>query len=143
MKKFYYLISLLFVFVIPSIIQGVFIWSRISLPNLISFVFGITLLGSVWDIWASRHGKSDTVWIWQFNFKETLGVKVLDVPVEEYFFYVSSSTYIIFVWESLRYVSDTGDKLMYFILPFTGLWTLLFIAIPYLIKAKSDKIISN
>jgi len=95
--KFYYLISLLFVFVIPASAAAHFVIDRIPMINLLTFVAGITILGSIWDIWATRHGKKDPIWLWQFNFKDTLGVKLFGLPIEEYIFYIASSLYIVFI----------------------------------------------
>src|SRR3989344_6438982 len=99
MKRFYYLITLTFVFIIPAIVAGLFLSKHISVEPLIPFIFAVTILGSIWDIWATRHSKKDRVWIWQFNNKETLGLKIFGLPIEEYLFYVVSSVYVVFMWE--------------------------------------------
>lgn len=138
--KFYYLISLLFVFVIPASITAYFVVDRIPMINLLTFVAGITILGSIWDIWATRHGKKDPIWLWQFNFKDTLGIKLFDLPIEEYIFYVTSSLYIVFIWEGIKYALETNSIFMYILIPFLGLWSLLFILMPYLIRVKGDKL---
>ncbi len=98
LSRFYYLYSLLFVFTIPVLIQGYFIWPLIDKMNLFTFMIGITIIGSLWDIWACRHGKRDPIWLWQFNKKDTLGITLFDLPIEEYLFYICSSAYIIFTW---------------------------------------------
>jgi len=92
---------------------------------------GITIVGSIWDIWATRHGNKDPIWLWQFNHKETIGKKVFDVPIEEYLFYLATSVYVIFTWESIRLVSEEGNLLMFIVLPFCAVWSLFFIGIPY------------
>ncbi|MDP3731266.1 MAG: lycopene cyclase domain-containing protein [bacterium] len=140
MKKYYYLISLVFVFIIPAGIASYFVFDRIPFVNLIIFVGSITLLGGIWDIWATRHGKRDPVWLWQFNFKDTLGIKLFDLPIEEYIFYVASSLYIVFIWEGIKLILETKDLLMIVTLPFLGLWSLLTILIPYARRAKNDKL---
>ncbi len=140
-QKFYYLTSLLFVFVIPASIAAYFVLDRIPVVNLIIFVVGITVLGSIWDIWATRHGKRDPIGLWQFNFKDTLGIKIFDLPIEEYVFYIAYSLYIIFIWEGIKYALETGSLLMYILLPFLGVWSLLFILVlPYVIRVRSDKL---
>lgn len=137
--KFYYLTSLFFIFVLPACVVAYFVLDRIPLPNLVTFIVGITVLGSIWDIWATRHGRRDPIWLWQFNFKDTLNVKLFDLPVEEYLFYIASSVYIIFIWEGIRYALETGSLLMYVLLPFVGIWSLLLTLVPYVIRAKGDK----
>jgi lycopene cyclase domain-containing protein len=138
--RFYYLTSLLFVFILPACAVAYFVFDRIPLPNLITFIVGITVLGSVWDIWATRHGGRDPIWLWQFNFKDTLGIKLFDLPIEEYLFYIASSVYVILIWEGIKYALETGSLLMYILLPFVGVWSLLLILVPYMICAKGDKL---
>lgn len=64
----------------------------------------------------ARHGRRDPIWLWQFNFKDTLGIKLFDLPIEEYLFYIASSVYIILIWEGIRYALETGSLLMYILL---------------------------
>lgn len=139
-KKLYYLSSLFFVFIIPAIICAYFTVDRIPLANLVTFVLGITFLGSLWDIWATKHGKRDQIWLWQFNSRETLGIKILDLPIEEYLFYVASSLYIVFIWEGIKFTLETESTLLYILLPLLGIWSLLFLAIPFFVKTKNDRL---
>lgn len=139
-SRYYYLLSLLLVFIIPAGIAAYFVLDRVPVSNLLTFVGGITILGSIWDIWAARHGKKDPIWLWQFNFKDTLGYKLFDLPIEEYVFYIASSLYIVFIWEGIKYAVDTGSLTMYVLLPFLGIWSLAFIAVPYLMRAKNDRL---
>ena len=138
--RLYYLLSLLLVFIIPAFMVAYFVWERIPTINLILFVAGITVLGGIWDIWATRHGKRDPVWLWQFNFRDTLGIKLFDLPIEEYIFYLASGIYIVFTWEAIRLALETKSTLMFMLIPFLGLWSLLAILIPYILKAKRDKL---
>jgi lycopene cyclase domain-containing protein len=139
-SKYYYLLSLVFVFIIPSCIAGYFVWDSISKFNLISFVLLIACLGSLWDIWASKHGRSDPVWLWQFNFKDNLGIKIFGLPVEEYLFYIFSSIYIIFIWELIRLASSQGSLLGYTIPPLLSCWSLAFALLPYWLSPKNDRL---
>ncbi len=139
-KRFYYFCSLLVIFVLPSSVAAYFVIDRIPILNLLIFVAGITVLGSIWDIWATRHGKRDPIWLWQFNPKHTLGIKLFDLPVEEYVFYITSSLYIVFIWESIKYALETGKIFMYILLPFLGLWSLIFILVPYMMRVKGDRL---
>jgi lycopene cyclase domain-containing protein len=121
-------------------IIGSFILERINLGNLVSFILGITIIGSIWDIWATKHGKRDRVWLWQFNYADMLGVRFFGLPIEEYLFYVSTSAYIIFIWEGIRLASESRDPQIFNILGIVGVWSLVFIVLPYLIRPKKDKI---
>ena len=139
-KRFYYAISLFFVFVLPSIVVGLFVLPSISMGNLLIFVISITVLGSAWDIWAARHGKRDSVWLWQFNFRETIGVKVLDLPIEEYLFYVCSSVYVVFLWEGIKFGQAAQSIFIFWLLSFAGVWSVLAIAVPYLLRSRRDRL---
>jgi lycopene cyclase domain-containing protein len=134
--RFYYILSLLFVFVVPASFLAMLVWERIPFINFIFFVASITILGSIWDVWAVRHGKRDKTWLWQFNFRDTLGIKVFDLPIEEYLFYISSSLYIVLLWEGIKIAIETGNIFMYIVIPFLGVWSLLCILIPYRLKKK-------
>ena len=140
LRNFYYLLSLLFVFVIPVVIQAYFVWSRISLFDLITFMVLMTVMGGIWDIWATRHGERDPIWLWQFNFKNTLGIKLFDLPIEEYLFYVVSSVSIVFFWETIKFTRETGSLFLYGVLSFVSLWCLFFILVPYIIFNRKDKL---
>jgi len=136
--RYYYLLNLLFVFTLPAFILAFFVWGRIPLINLVLFVGSITVLGVIWDILAVRHGKRDRTWLWQFNFKDTLGIKIFDLPIEEYVFYISSSLYIIFLWEGIKYSLETESILMYILIPFLGVWSLLLSIAVYRFGAKRN-----
>lgn len=116
------------------------IWKNIIWSNLLVFVVLITIIGAIWDIWATRHGRKDKVWLWQFNSKDTLGVKLFDMPIEEYLFYISTSLYIVFIWEAIELALNTKEPVFYFLVPFMGLWSLVFILIPYRLRVRGDKL---
>ena len=138
--RYYYLLSLLFVFAIPALVAGIFIRSQILIPNLIAFILIILILGSIWDVWATQHGTRDKVWLWHFNMGDTLGYKFLGLPIEEYLFYVCASLYSIFLWEVIKYALDTRSITFFLLVPLMGIWSLLFIGIPYAIRVKGDRI---
>ena len=108
--------------------------NSISLLQLIIFVSTITVTGALWDLWATRHGKKDPFWIWAFNPKDTLGVQLLGVPIEEYFFYIFSSIYIVFMWKGI----ELG---FYFLIPALGVWTFIALLVPYKMSPQNDKLI--
>lgn len=142
MKKTYlYLLSLTLIFIIPSLIAGYFVIPYISIPHLIVFILLITTVGSLWDLWATKHGGRDLVWLWMFNSKQTLGITVLGLPIEEYLFYVFSSVYIIFMWEAIGLVLETGNTLYYALIPGLGIWTFVSVFIPYKLGPKNDRIV--
>lgn len=139
MYKYFYLLSLTLVFIIPTLIAGFFVIEHIELLHLFVFVLLITIVGSLWDVWATRHGSDDPIWLWHFNHKQTIGIKFLGLPIEEYLFYVFSSVYIIFIWKSIELALSTGNNAYYLLIPALGLWTFLSILIPYKMT-KGDKL---
>lgn len=138
MKRFYYLFSLTTVFTIPTVTIGYFILEQISIYDLIVFSVGITIIGSIWDIWATRHGRRDAIWLWQFNHKTTVGIYFFDLPVEEYLFYLSTSIYVIFVWEAVQLYSSSGSQEILSLLVCAAIWSLLFIGLPFVFHSKKD-----
>ena len=143
-RRFYYLLSLVFVFVIPALVVGVFVWENIPITALLSFVILITILGSLWDIWATRHGSKDPIWLWQFNYREILGLKIFGLPVEEYLFYIASSLYIVFVWEGIKMALTQDVAFMYFLIPVAGLWSLTSILVSFKLGVnKEDRFKGN
>ena len=139
-SKFYYLLSLIFVFVIPAVVAAYFVIQRISIISLLIFVVGITVVGSIWDIWATRHGSKDPVWLWQFNFKDTLGIKIFDLPIEEYLFYISACLYVVFIWEGVKYAVELKSAFLLALMVGLLAWSLLSVLVPYLFGVKGDKL---
>lgn len=134
LEKYYYLLSLLFVFIIPATIEGFFVASRVSFWGIMIFASVVTLVGSIWDMWATKHGSKDPVWLWQFNHKDTIGITWFDLPIEEYLFFFASSIYAVFTWELVQMAVDTGSLAAYIVLPFVAVWSLLGIGIPYALE---------
>jgi hypothetical protein len=101
----------------------------------------VTVIGSMWDVWATRHGKKDRIWLWQFNTKQTIGMRFLGLPIEEYLFYVASSVYVIFMWEGLKLMIQGTDYQVYVVIVLLSGWTLFSILLPYILGRKKDKFI--
>jgi lycopene cyclase domain-containing protein len=141
MKKFYYLFTLVFVFCIPSVFAGFFLVNYISLSALIPFVITVTIIGSIWDVWATRHSKKDRIWLWQFNKKQTIGIKFLGLPIEEYVFYTASSVYVIFMWEGIKLMILHNTIQTYSMVLLLSIWTVIAIGVPYIFAPKKDKFI--
>lgn len=140
MKRYNYLTTLTFVFVIPTAGANYFLSPFISLKALLPFIILVTLIGSIWDIWATRHGKRDRIWLWQFNRRQTLGIRIFGLPVEEYLFYVASSVYVIFMWEGFKLMLNGSPSFVYLTIAGLALWTLVSIFVPYIFRKKGDRI---
>ena len=141
MKKYSYLLTLFCVFCIPTIIAGVYLSHYISLTSLVPFIILVTIIGSIWDVWATRHGKKDRIWLWSFNRRQTLGLRFLGLPIEEYMFYVASSVYVIFMWEGFKLMTTGAQVQVYYVIGLLSAWTLFCIGLPYWLGRKKDKFI--
>ncbi|MCI0597481.1 lycopene cyclase domain-containing protein [Candidatus Parcubacteria bacterium] len=140
MGKYYYLLALVWVFVFPSIVAWLVFSPLIPLSALIPFVVSVTIVGIILDVWATRHGRKDRVWLWQFNPKNTLGVKWFGLPVEEYLFYVSGSIYMVLMWEGLQIMISGAPSWVYLTTGVLGAWTLIFTLAVFLIRPKGDRV---
>lgn len=129
--RFSYLLSLLVVFVLPSMLVGYFVWDRIELSTFLIFVLSVTVLGTMWDLWAARHGRRDALWIWEFNVKDTLGLRLFDLPIEEYLFYICSSVYLVLLWEGIKYGQSSESLFILLLLSFAGVWSTVAILLPF------------
>lgn len=141
-KKYYYLLTLIVVFCVPTAAAAYVLSDVIQPSQLVPFILLVTIIGSIWDVWATRHGKSDRVWLWQFHRSQTLGYRFLGLPIEEYLFYIASSVYIIYMWEGLKLVAQHGAAEAYVVVFGLGAWTLGAILLPYFFRSKGDKIIN-
>jgi lycopene cyclase domain-containing protein len=141
MRKYYYLLTLSFVFCIPTLVAAYLLSDVVSLSELVPFIVLVTIIGSLWDVWATRHSKRDRVWLWQFHRSQTLGIRFLGLPIEEYLFYVASSIYIIYMWEGIKIMSRGGDKQVYLVIFGLAAWTFISILIPYIFRKRGDKFI--
>ena len=140
MKRFYYLLTMSFVFILPSLAAGWVLREEIELNQLLVFVLLVTCMGSVWDIWATRHGTRDTVWLWNFNYSATLGYTFFDLPIEEYVFYTSSSVYVVLMWELIKRALLLGTYTALGLVLMLTLWTVLAITLPFFIRPKRDRL---
>lgn len=139
MGKLTYFWSLSIVFIIPSLIMGYFVVPTIQLPLLTAFVISVTSMGGIYDVWATRHGPRDTVWLWSFSKKHTIGIRLFDVPIEEFLFYTFTSIYVVFVWESLSIAFQFGN-LFFWLLPLAvGAWTCVSLIATKRFLPRSDK----
>ncbi len=123
MQRYTYTISLLSIFLLPTLIAWWHVRTQIDYVIFALFITHVTILGSIWDIWASRHGSRDRLWIWQFSTHHTLGIRIFDVPIEEYVFYTTTSAYVVLLWEAMKYGHSTGDINSLILLFCLALWS--------------------
>ncbi|MBL8158817.1 lycopene cyclase domain-containing protein [bacterium] len=141
-KKYYYLATLILVFCVPTSVAAYALSDVVKIDELVPFIVLVTIIGSIWDVWATRHGKSDRVWLWQFHPAQTLGYRIFGLPVEEYLFYIASSVYVIYMWEGMKLMARYGTSEAYIMVFGLGAWSLGAILAPYLFRSKGDRIIN-
>lgn len=69
---------------------------KAKLFNLIIAVIVTGLLFLIWDIYATFSGH------WQFNDQFILGLKFLELPLEEYLFFITVPFSCLFVWDEFK-----------------------------------------
>ncbi len=86
MKRLYYSFAYIFLLGIPAY----FFYSsdRIDLGSLVLTIIIVFIIGSVFDIWAVRQGRKDRFFIWQYNEKSIIGLKIRGVPIEDYILFL-------------------------------------------------------
>lgn len=131
MQRFAYIVSLAGIFVAPSFYAFSIVESQIDLMHVGLFLVSITILGFVWDVWATRHGKKDSLWLWQFNHQNTIGIKVFDLPIEEVLFYTFSSFYVIMLWEGIQFGYASESYIVLVSLVSMAIWSCLFLILSF------------
>lgn len=54
----------------------------------------------IWDIWATQRGH------WAFNYNYNLGIKIINLPFEEYLFFLVVPYACLFLWATFRDFED-------------------------------------
>lgn len=62
--------------------------------SILVIVFG------VWDVFAAWRGH------WYFNPKGIIGIKIINLPVEEWLFFIIIPFCCIFTWEALKFIKE-------------------------------------
>lgn len=69
--------------------------------NLKSLFFSLSMLIIIfggWDVFATWRGH------WYFNPKGIFGIKIINLPVEEWLFFIVIPFCCIFTWEALKFI---------------------------------------
>lgn len=87
-------------------------WAALFPAILITAAFFL-----VWDHWFTRMG------VWEFNPRYILGLYIFDLPIEEWFFFITVPFACIFIYEVLIYffpkdpLKDFGKPFIYVMVP--------------------------
>ncbi|MES2224349.1 MAG: lycopene cyclase domain-containing protein [Patescibacteria group bacterium] len=90
--------------------------------KLAVFSFVLLIYGIGWDMWATKHGRKDKLWIWCFNPKTITGIYLDRHPLEEYIFGIFHLFWVILLWEVLSRAISNNDLLTLFIVVLLGIW---------------------
>lgn len=102
MKRLTYGLTYLVLMAVPAGLLALLVdgldWRSLIVVILIGF-----LIGGVFDIWATRKGKKDKFFIWEYSRKTTLGYAWWGVPVEDFIlFLVLTPALIVVAWEVVK-----------------------------------------
>lgn len=129
-KQPVYLYSLLAIFIIPTFIFVYLLLGKISIVNVLILAVIISILGSIWDVWGTKHGTKDIFWLWTFNEKYLVGVRVFDVPIEEYLLFFFGTTFIVTLWETINIWITTPSDFNPLIIAVLFSWTVAAVVLP-------------
>lgn len=69
-----------------------------NLSSLLRSIGLIVIIYGAWDVFAAWRGH------WSFNPQGICGIKIINLPVEEWFFFMVIPFCCIFTWEVLKYL---------------------------------------
>lgn len=99
MKKINYLIFNLIILFLPLI--SYFFYKNMYFPKFFPFIISIILSAFLFII---HDIKVNNKW-WSFNNKYIIGLKIFNLPVEEYLFFIVISFSCLVIWENLKIFS--------------------------------------
>jgi len=111
--RFTYIKLLVAIYFPPIIALILFLESKTDLLKLSVFSFVVVIYGIAWDMWATKHGRTDKLWIWRFNRKTITGLFIEHHPFDEYLFGILHIFWVVVFWEVLNgVISDFNFKIL-------------------------------
>lgn len=103
MRKFTYILANIVFLGLPAAVLAFFVLDTLNLRNIFLITLIALFVGGIFDIWATRQGKRDKFFIWEYNSRPILGIKLFGVPIEDYvLFMILTPLFIIVTWEFLK-----------------------------------------
>lgn len=101
MKKAYWIFIYIILLGIPSLILSRFV--TLNNISLMLTILASLIAGYIVEFWAVRHGKKDRTFIWEYNSKSNLGIKIFDIPIEDSIvFLVLTPIFIVYFYEFIN-----------------------------------------
>jgi len=89
--------------VIPSVVVLFFVYRSIDLKALVVTILAAFFIGGIFDIWATRQGRKDKFWIWEYNPRTTLNKHFMGMTIEDVtIFLILTPIFTIVVWEAAK-----------------------------------------
>lgn len=85
-NKFLYSLAYLGLLGIPALIMTYLISGDLNGKALVLVLLAAFIVGGIFDIWATRQGKKDKFFVWEYNSNSILGIKICGVPTRILFF---------------------------------------------------------
>ncbi|HEX5002921.1 MAG TPA: lycopene cyclase domain-containing protein [Bacteroidia bacterium] len=88
-------------------------------------LFSVAAFFLIWDVWFTKTG------VWEFNSKYVLGINIVNLPLEEWLFFILIPYACVFIYEALKYYlphapfQKAGNKIA-IVLAITFLLTAVF-----------------
>ncbi|MCK9430540.1 MAG: lycopene cyclase domain-containing protein [Candidatus Omnitrophica bacterium] len=96
-----YMIALMFSVIFPLLLS--FYPPLKFWRNFKALFFSLSLLIIIfgaWDVFATWRGH------WYFNPEGVFGIKIINLPIEEWLFFIVVPFCCIFTWEALKYIKE-------------------------------------
>ena len=85
----------------------------------------------------TKGGKTDPKkWVWDFNDKTILGIKISNLPIEEFLFPLVWIPLPIALWEYVKNIEFKGEAIMIIL---AGCFFVIFIIFPWLAKPRQNQ----
>ncbi len=95
MRRFYYSLAYLFFLGLPAFLLHIFFVEQFNWKALIVTTLVSLFVGGIFDIWGTRQNLNDRFFVWDYDSKSILGFKILGVPVEDFFFFLVLTPFLL------------------------------------------------
>lgn len=101
MRKVYWITVYIALLGIPALILSRIV--EINIKSLVITTIASLIVGYIVEIWAVRHGKKDRIFVWDYNSKSNLGIKIFDIPIEDSIvFLILTPIFIVYFYEFVK-----------------------------------------